>query len=1085
MVASSYLQSSFSGGEWSKTAQGRYDLPAYKMALARCLNSFPTETGAWTRRPGTIDTGHTKGGLQAKLLKFDFAGSAPYTLEFTANALRYRAGDSLVFDSSATVSAISAAVTTVITTSAAHGWSTGNQVMLFDLGAQVPLLHGRQFAITVLTATTFSLYDPITADVVTAAGIDYVAPSTLPTVKRIKETTTVYGSTDFTGIQSIQADKKAILLSAGAPYVLEALTEPTADTPATFSLDKAFFTDGPYLDPVIGGTLASPSAKTGLIDITLSFNAYVATTAYKKGDYVTSSSVAYVSLQDANVNHTPASSATYWAVTTPDDAINSGQGVLGTDVGRLVRLFSEPALWAVGTAYVVTNVVSYNGTYWTALGSSTGKIPGNDTTNWTLTPGNAAVWSWGRITALLSIIDRALAGSVNIGDMTSGGGLAAAFDGLIDQASTACAYHSASSASNVNGVLFTDYVGKNYSGASAQAISSATLWPSSNLGLAQALITYAFSPFPTTGWDGTAVVNLRAKSTVPASSSDGTLLGSTVVSSLASVAPISVPSNDTTTTWNYVWLEIAVTTNGTTSDYTATCSIFAAEAQFFGAGGAANGFTMELLGTDLLYTSAIRTWRLGVYSNTTGYPRCGTWHEGRLWLSGVVNNRIDSSKSNYPFDFSPTGVSGAVADDNAIAYVFNAPDVSPIYWMEPDRQGIAVGTQKGEWLVQATAANLPLTPTTTQAHRDTKTGAANVPPARAENSLLYVQSKMRKLMEYFADAYSGKFTAPNLAVAAKHLTKGGIAQIAYQQELLPCLWARTALGTLIGTTYKRDTMTTAAGPALNGWHRHELGSGRLIEGLTVGPSLTGEADSLYLQTTDTFEATSVSAGVATGVRRVELLAPLSEEDDDLGADWLLDGAVVPTTFAPETLANQGGVRLYGLWHLRGESVSVLASGLDCGDFTVLDNGTVFIPYGDGVAGGSGSGLFTADLAASAVFSVGFTFTSQGQLLRPHIPTGQSPVGGFAEKNRSVQSGIQLVRSQGMSIGTNFASAKMKPLKIQKPNGKAYTALELYSGIIRDTIIDDPSYDSQLAWQVTRPTPLTVVAIGGFPTGQTS
>ena len=36
--------------------------------------------------------------------------------------------------------------------------------------------------------------------------------------------------------------------------------------------------------------------------------------------------------------------------------------------------------------------------------------------------------------------------------------------------------------------------------------------------------------------------------------------------------------------------------------------------------------------TNLPRTTACKTWRLGLFSNTTGYPTCGTYHEGRLWL---------------------------------------------------------------------------------------------------------------------------------------------------------------------------------------------------------------------------------------------------------------------------------------------------------------------------------------------------------------------------------------------------------------------------------------------------------------------
>ena len=53
MGDASFAQTNFLGGEWSRTAQGRFDIPEYKHALSTLLNALPTEEGAWTRRGGT------------------------------------------------------------------------------------------------------------------------------------------------------------------------------------------------------------------------------------------------------------------------------------------------------------------------------------------------------------------------------------------------------------------------------------------------------------------------------------------------------------------------------------------------------------------------------------------------------------------------------------------------------------------------------------------------------------------------------------------------------------------------------------------------------------------------------------------------------------------------------------------------------------------------------------------------------------------------------------------------------------------------------------------------------------------------
>jgi len=42
-----FTYSSFLGGEWSKFAQGRIELPSYKTAMNVCRNGVPMEEGAW------------------------------------------------------------------------------------------------------------------------------------------------------------------------------------------------------------------------------------------------------------------------------------------------------------------------------------------------------------------------------------------------------------------------------------------------------------------------------------------------------------------------------------------------------------------------------------------------------------------------------------------------------------------------------------------------------------------------------------------------------------------------------------------------------------------------------------------------------------------------------------------------------------------------------------------------------------------------------------------------------------------------------------------------------------------------------
>ena len=1091
MGSASYQATSFLGGEISKFAQGRYDRPDYRTCLSVCFNMHPIESGACVRRPGSQFIGTTRGGALGRVAKFDFEAAAAYMLEFTDGFLRYRTGTRwATTNDGQTVAAISTANPAVVQTTFASGWATGNAVTFGNLGTSAPLLQNRQFSITTVDSTHFSLTDAITG-----ATIDGSTLGTIPagaTVSRIQESVSPYVGGSWATVRIVQAETTAFTLQATVPpQAITVTTLPAAGVDAQFAITPCVFNDGPYLDPFINGVQITPGGTSGVVTLTLGFPLYSATTAYAKGAFVVDATpVNYISLIDQNVGNTPASSPSAWQPTAAGAAINNGQGWLGTDVGRLFRIFSEPPLWDIATTYTFSSgspqVVSYNpsglpggATYWQLLATVTGKAPGSDLTHWELvtaaglnpttglTSSAAAVWSWGKIVSLTTQISQTVSGVANIGNMLSQGGLAAAFDGVTVQKFSA----SAARASNTG-----NYVGRHYAGG-AQAIGSVAIYPPSDTG---------FSPAGVAIGSGNPIitVNVRAKATLPANSTDGTLLATKTFGNQN--AAISLVSNDQVTTWNYLWVEIIVTNSG------AFIGAAVAEFQQFSPSGTGTGaaVNVEILGPALLYTTPATTWRLGVYSNTTGFPTCGCYHEGRLWLGGVVANRFDASVSDGivggTVNFAPTDQYGTVTAASGISEVLNSDGVNPILWMIPDQQGIIMGTLACEFLVSPPTPG-GMAPTNIAGRRVTTIGCANVEPRRTDHTIAFVQRYGRKLMEYFADVYSGKFTAPNLAQWAMHLTVGGIAEIAYQQAVTPIIWGRNGNGSLWGITYKRDTLSTSSGPTYAGWHRHALGSGRSVISIAVGPSTDGTLDTLYMVTTD---------GTTC---HVEVITDLIEEGATLSDAAYLDDAVAPTSTissnAPITGAPYGGLTLNGLWHLNGKTVTAWLSGLDCGDYTV-SNGSIVVPYGDGVSAGTGSGLFTAaGFIANPTALVGFTFTSQGQLVRPNSPAESGARNGPAlgKKRRTQEYAVQLegtgyagtAGTGSISFGTTFTNptggslSPLDPARFKDDGDTPYLPNQHFTGVHWGKLQDTYSYDSMVCWQITRPYPANVIAVEAF------
>lgn len=1061
MGQASFLQASFAGGEWSKAAAGNLEDPRYKTAMARCYNGIPVEPGSWVRRPGTqLSTGgFTKGGAQARLIDWSFKENIPTTMEFTAGNVRFHSGPRLVTTNDAqTVSAISAANPAVVTTGAAHGWTTNDEVYFSVLGTVDPLLLARRFTITVTDTNKFSLADAVTGDSVDGSTL---AAFTSGTIVRVADLPVSYTADQLANLRSVQAEKQSVLLHPAQKIKIITATPPDGADDPEFEIETAQLMDGPYLDPVVGASL-TPASTSGIVGFTMASPTYSGTTAYNRGDYVVSSSVVYKSLIDQNVGNTPASSAFAWLAVDQDEVMG---GLQASDIGRHIRLFSEPSAWDVAHTYSARDNVKYNGQYWTAVsGTNTGNQPGLDTTKWALNP-RAAQWTWGRITSLTgaaaTLIDRTagtafgVLNPVNISD---------AFDGITASVAADCCILDGN-----NGDQTDLSIGKNYGG-SPKSVSYALVYGSSDRGW----VLWR----PNTAPDqGTLTFNLRGKSSAPSGPSDGTLLGTVANVTNATSGVVQILSNDSSTTYQYLWVEIVVNRTQPQNNF-GIGKAYVAELQFYTASPfSGTGLSAQIMGPALLYTTAINTWRLGLFSDANPYPACGTYHEGRLWLMGAVDNRLDAgalvdingNRAPTLFYFTPTLYDGTVSDACAISYPLDGPDVNAAYWLEPIREGIRVGTQAGEWLIQATNNNNVLTPTSIQAHRVTKIGCANIEPCHTPLTTIFVQRLKRFVQEYFAEVFSGRFTSPELSEDARHLTSPSIEEIRFQTNVSPVIWARRGDGVLVGSSYRRDSLVSSQGPKNNGWHQHALGHGRTVESITVGaspstPSLdVGASDTLALVTKD----------ADTGFYYVEFMTKIPEETDDAEDAWHVDGAVIATTTQGVSSGGSNGMKVDGLWPLNGKTVAVVCGGYDCGDFLVA-NGSFFVPY---------TTPFTQAFATAAAQTiVGFTFTSEGQLLPPDLPQqGGARTGpGFGKVRRVSEFAAALINTGvGIKFGTDFT--RLKTAQLRSPGGSTVIAApNLYTGTYKDTVDDAAmSLASQLCWRITRPYPALISSIGGF------
>lgn len=534
--------------------------------------------------------------------------------------------------------------------------------------------------------------------------------------------------------------------------------------------------------------------------------------------------------------------------------------------------------------------------------------------------------------------------------------------------------------------------------------------------------------------------------------------------------------------------------------------------------GASPRFICEIIGDAMLYVTGaagdtyVYSFRFGVYGGGGGHgwPACGVFHQGRLWLGGAVANRFDSSKSNDFFNFSPTGADGTVADNNAISGTFNSAEINQIYWMVTSGQGILCGTKGGEWLVQASSLNDPLSPTNIQANEVTHYGCANIPPIKTGLATVFVQKYQRKAMEFLADVFSGKFSAPDLTEAAKHLTAYKIQELAYQEEPIPTIWVRAldtqGNGQLLGITYRRTSPFITEAPSFAAWHAHTVTG---TAAFTTDSIIVGPADQ-SATTVDVLSA--VMNDTTAGYRKVVTMTVPRTEDDVRYAGHHLDDAVVPYNCLVTTVAGAQGLQIYGLHNFDGQDVDVWACGLDLGTFHVASGaGTTFVPFGagqttavqnlftlalvqsfDGLTANFPTTISRASAGSGATayrfpLAVGHTYTSEFQILRPGTAEEAGSRNGppFGKTRRAHQGAIQVVNcvTGSIDIGvqdTNRTIAStLRSAAFKTQGNTAYAPTDLFTGIHWYNLDDDYNFDTMLYWRVTRPYPMIVCQIGAF------
>ncbi len=213
-----------------------------------------------------------------------------------------------------------------------------------------------------------------------------------------------------------------------------------------------------------------------------------------------------------------------------------------------------------------------------------------------------------------------------------------------------------------------------------------------------------------------------------------------------------------------------------------------------------------------LTSNGSKTWSLGAYSNTTGFPRAVSFFEQRLVFAGSTSypQTIWGSQSGIYENFDEGNAEAA----DAFIYTIAANKVNAIRWLAPSKD-LIVGTAGSEFKVSRPTGE-PLQPDNINIQQQTTYGVYPLRPIQIGNLILFVQRQQRKVRQFYYRFEDDAYTAPDMTILAEHITDTGIKEVDYAQEPDAIYWAVRNDGVLLGMTFNREEDVVA-------WHRHEFG----------------------------------------------------------------------------------------------------------------------------------------------------------------------------------------------------------------------------------------------------------------------
>jgi hypothetical protein len=408
------------------------------------------------------------------------------------------------------------------------------------------------------------------------------------------------------------------------------------------------------------------------------------------------------------------------------------------------------------------------------------------------------------------------------------------------------------------------------------------------------------------------------------------------------------------------------------------------------------------------------------WSNTYGWPRSVTFHDGRLWFGGSTERpqTLWGSKVGLFYDFDP----GQIYDDDAIDVTLDTDQVNAIVHLFSHRT-LQIFTTGGEFATLQSSGTA-ITPATIDIRRQTQEGTAlGIRPVEIDGATIYAKYGGNSIIQFIFDDVQQAYSSNVISMLSSHL-----------------------ISTPVDMAVDKSNDDNDASVLYIVNSDGTMACGSILTSQKVIAFTKAETDAAY-STVGKFKSVCVNEdGVYVVIQR-EIPAGSTMTLEKLNVNYLMDGSY-KTSGAISSVT--------GVSWLVGRTIKLRVDGVNVSDVVVSS---------------AASGTVTVSPASTTSVEFGTNFTTTVKDLPVEADANnvrlQSTLG---KKKRVVSTTLRLKSTSGISVNGNSVTT---PVYTAVGTTSAITN---FTGIIKVEGISDHDDTGQLTITQSEPNPLTLLAI---------